>query len=143
MSDVNVAEEAAKANAVNTSEKTTVEEMLQDYRIETVRLQSGRVFDIESFIPESLMLNLSSPLIKEFVEEERQKGEELYRTRVPSVATNFIVQLVASHIISMSVSMQPQSQCPEGVVSIDRFTLDEIRELFKAMCVLSGVPLSD
>jgi len=147
MLEVDVAEEAAKANALRNQEsgKTTVVEMLDNYVIETVTLKSGRVFDIESFLPEHLMLNLNSSLVKEFLQEgdknHEESGEDLYLTRVPSAVTNPIIQLVASHIVSVPVSIQRQSQCPEGVVSIDRFTLDEIRELFENMCVLSGAPL--
>ena len=141
--ETNVAEEAAKANALTEQDsgKTTVEDMLANYAIKTVTLKSGRVFDIESFHPENVMLNLTSPLVLEFIEEQHQNGnmQDLYHTRVPSAVTGPIHQLVASHITSVPVSMQPQSQCPEGVISINRFTLDEIRELFKEMCELSGV----
>ena len=142
MAETNVAEEAAKANALAQADgKTTVEDMLANYAIKTVTLKSGRVFDIESFHQENVMLNLTSPLVMEFIEEANQNGDvqDLYHTRVPSAVTGPIYQLVAAHVTSVPVSMQPQSQCSEGVVSINQFTLDEIRELFKEMCVLSGV----
>lgn len=142
MAKENVAEEAARANALANQGKTTVEEMLDNYAIETITLKSGRVFDVELFLPESLMLNLNSPLVKEFIEEGGQSGEDLYHTRVPSAVTNPIFQMVASQIVSMRVSMQPQWECPEGVVSITRFTLDEIREIFQKICVLSGAPVA-
>jgi len=139
MENRDVAEEAARAKAVGNLQKTTVAEMLQNYNTKTVTLKSGRVFDIESFLPGNLLLNLNSPLVMEFLEEvQSENGSDLYQTRVPSAVTGVVRTLVAEHVTSVPVSMQPQSQCPEGVVSIDRFTLDEIRELFKEMCVLSG-----
>ena len=139
MSEENVAEAAARANAVANLQKTTVADMLQDYSTKTVTLKSGRVFDIESILPGNLLLNLKSPLVMEFLEQagEENQDENLYQTTVP-VVTDAVRQLVAMHVTSVPISMQPQSRCPEGVVSIDRFTLDEIRELFKEMCVLSG-----
>lgn len=148
MENMNVAEEAARANAVGNLQKTTVADMLQDYHQKTVQLKSGRIFDIVSFLPGNLLLNIESPLVLDFLAESdtpldteppgNEKPLDLYQTRVPAVLIGTVRQLVAEHITNIPVSLQPQSQCPEGVVSIDRFTLDEIRELFKEMCVLSG-----
>ena len=141
MSEVNVAEEAARANAVGNLQKTTVADMLQDYSTKTVTLKSGRVFDIESILPGNLLLNLKSPLVTAFLEaEDGVESDEntLYQRTAPTAVTDVVRQLVAEHVTSVPISLQPQSRCPDGVVSIDRFTMDEIRELFKEMCVLSG-----
>ena len=135
---VDVAEEAAKEKAMEKLELTTVADMMEGYQRKTVPLKSGKVFEIESFIPGSLLMYIGAPLLQAFIEEtDEDRAELLFNTNLGVVAEP-IKQLVCDHIVSVSVSMQPQWRCGKNVVSIDRFTLAEIRELFKEMCALSG-----
>ena len=135
---VDVAEEIAKENATANLPLTTAEDLLVGYTKKTVSLSTGKVFEIESFVPGSLMININAPLIQEFVgETDDESAEELLNTRL-GVVTEPIKQLVCDHIINVPFSMLPQWRCQNGVVSIDRLTLGEIRELFKEMCALSG-----
>lgn len=135
---VDVAEEVAKEKATENLRLTTVADLMEGYQRKTVPLSTGKVFEIESFIPGSLLINVGAPLLQAFIEEtDEDRAELLFNTDLGMVSEP-IKQLVCDHIVSVSVSMQPQWRCGKNVVSIDRLTLAEIRELFKEMCALSG-----
>ena len=135
-----VAEQAAKEKALENLPLTTAEEMLEGYATKKVPLSTGRVFEIEGFLPSSLMINTGSPLLARFLDGDEDAGDAIFQNNGGMVG-DAIKQLVSEHLVNVLVSMQPQWRCPKGVVSIDRFELIEIKELFKEMCALSGVQL--
>ncbi|MDE0401704.1 MAG: hypothetical protein OXL96_28245 [Candidatus Poribacteria bacterium] len=135
-----VAEQVAKEKALENMPLTTSEDMLEGYATKKVALSTGRVFEIEGFLPSSLMINTSSPLLARFLDGDEDAGDAIFQNN-GGVVGDAIKQLVSDHVVNVPVSMQPQWRCAKGVVSIDRFELTEIKELFKEMCALSGVQL--
>ena len=143
----NVAEDQAKQASVENQASqpsaniyTTVEEMLIDYKRETLHLSTGKTFEIESLIPETLLINIGSPIVQQFIVEPNTLTAEDRIPVSPNQAeriTDEMKRIICQHIISVTISMLPQAFCGDNVLSIDRLTPTEIRELFHGIIKLS------
>ena len=122
---------------------TTIEDLLTGYQEEDVELSTGKVFRVQNFTPGSLMIEIGSPLTEMLIEatEEslRQTSIDIVGTRA-NIAWGRFEKVVCENVISVRFSPEPQKDLPNGIVSLQRLTLGEIRELYVAIRDLSISP---
>ena len=122
---------------------TTTEDLLSGYKEEDVELSTGKVFTIQSFTPGNLFIDIGSPIVEaltEATEEDLRRMPLDFRNTNAGRAWMRFENVVCDNVISVSFSPEPQSQLPEGLVSLKRLTLAEIRELYVAIRDLSISP---
>ena len=140
---IDIAEQQATENARMHEEQpilSKAEDFLGDYNTKTITLSTGKTLEIESFLPDAILINLHSPILKQFVMEPDELENEdrvAYTASTAEVITTEIRNLICRHVVSIPISMNSQAFCPQGSVSIDRFTPAEIREIFREMVSLS------
>lgn len=134
------AKEAATANVQVPSIYTTIEDLLIDYKKRTMSTSTGKTFEIESLIPENLLINIGSPIVQQFIVEPDTIPIE---NRIPVSSgqaeriTDEVKRIVCQHVISITISTLPQAFCGDSVLSIDRLTPTEVREIFRSIIELS------
>ena len=140
MSDV-AAEQAAKNAREMANEYTTPTDILEDYVTDDVVTTSGRIFKVESMLPGNLMIDIGSPVIREFTETEENKPDipedEKLSPQEEQALYQHIKNIVCMHTISIKFSLSPQHLCRENVVSIDRLEREEVLEIYRGIRDLS------
>ena len=120
---------------------TTAEEMLQAFRKKVISLSTGKSIEVTNFMPAYIPF-LDDPLVQAFVNRDAEGVlKEAFPGHPDELAgiQRMLRTMVAESISSLRVSTTRQSDCPEGVVSIDLFTPKEFFELFRAQYEVSEI----
>lgn len=136
------AEEMANQEAENTPSQvqyTTPAELLQHYKRETITTSNGHTYEIQSFVPGNLLIDIGSPVVLQFTETDNEKPDPPVETspREQQNIGNHIKQIVCDHVTSLEFSPFPQHLCPENVVSINQIAQIEILEIYRHIRDLS------
>ena len=122
---------------------TTIDDLLGNYKEDTIELSTGKSFTIQSFEPGNLLIEIGSPLVDTLTEAS---DEDLRRLPldVPGTAAHRVwsqfEQIVCDNVINIRFSPEPQNVLPRGLVSLQRLTLAEIQELYVGIRDLSISP---
>ena len=130
MADENTAEAQATAQGIKLA---TPDDFLKDYGTHTFTTESGKGYTVESFVPGNLLIEVGSPVVRQFT-DGLEEGEESVRS--PTSDRNvyeYIKQLVCDHVISLKIVNFPQHQCGPKMVSINRLPHDEILEIYREL----------
>ena len=119
---------------------TTADDLLVGYSQKDVTLSTGKVFQIQSFSPGSLLINLGSPLVDALTD---MPDADLSRVPLETAGTRAntvwqeIKRIVCDNVISVTFVAEPQSSLPTGYVSLSRLSNAEIQELYRMIRDLS------
>ena len=112
---------------------TTPEDLLQGYDTTTITTENGHGYVIESFVPGNLLIDIGSPVVKQFT-DGIEEGEESVRSPINDQNVfEHIKNIVCKHVISVRFSQAPQHLCREGTVSIDRVEQEEVLEIYRQL----------
>ena len=124
-------------------ELTTIEDLLSGHKTDEIELSTGKRFEIQSFMPGNLLIEIGSPLIEMMTDCDESSLRRM-ALDVPGTAAGIawsrLEQVVCENVTNIRFSPESQNILPIGIVSLKRLTLGEIRELYIGIRDLSITP---